>query len=37
VSESQAHTKAASGTAEWQVKVPAEGQTVLVYRVRVRY
>lgn len=37
VSESQPHTKAASGTAEWQVKVPAEGKTMLTYRVRVRY
>ena len=37
VSESQAHTKAASGTAEWQVKVPAEGKATLTYRVRVRY
>jgi hypothetical protein len=37
VSESQPHTKAASGTAEWQVKVPAEGKTTLTYRVRVRY
>ena len=37
VSESQPHTKAASGTAEWQVKVPAEGRTTLTYRVRVRY
>ena len=37
VSESQPHTKAASGTAEWQVKVPAEGKAVLTYRVRVRY
>jgi hypothetical protein len=37
VSESQPHTKAASGTAEWQVSVPAEGQTTLSYRVRVRY
>ena len=37
VSESQAHTKAASGTAEWQVEVPAEGKTTLTYRVRVRY
>ncbi len=37
VSESQPHTKAASGTAEWQVKVPAEGKTTLSYRVRVRY
>lgn len=37
VSESQPHAKAASGTAEWKVKVPAEGQTTLTYRVRVRY
>jgi hypothetical protein len=37
VSESQTHTKAASGTAEWQVKVPAEGKTTLTYRVRVKY
>jgi hypothetical protein len=37
VSESLPHTKAASGTAEWKVAVPAEGQTTLRYRVRVRY
>jgi len=37
VSESQPHTKAASGTAEWQVNVPPEGSTTLSYRVRVRY
>ncbi len=37
VSESLTHTKAASGTAEWQVAVPAEGKTTLTYRVRVRY
>lgn len=37
VSESQPHTKAASGTAEWKVNVPAEGKTTLSYRVRVRY
>jgi hypothetical protein len=37
VSGSQPHTKAASGTAEWQVKVPAEGKATLTYRVRVRY
>ena len=37
VSESQPHTKAASGTAEWQVLVPADGKTTLTYRVRVRY
>jgi hypothetical protein len=37
VSESQPHTRAASGTAEWQVRVPAEGKATLSYRVRVRY
>ena len=37
VSESQPHTRAASGTAEWKVSVPAEGKATLVYRVRVRY
>jgi hypothetical protein len=37
VSESQPHAKAASGTAEWRVKVPADGQTTLSYRARVRY
>jgi hypothetical protein len=37
VSASQPHTKAASGTAEWQVNIPAEGRTTLSYRVRVRY
>lgn len=37
VSESQPHAKAAANTAEWQVKLPAEGQAILAYRVRVRY
>jgi hypothetical protein len=37
VSESQPHAKAASGTAEWKVKVPAEAKTTLTWRVRVRY
>jgi hypothetical protein len=37
VSESHPHSKAASGTAEWKVSVPAEGQATLTYRVRVRY
>ncbi|MDQ1315118.1 MAG: hypothetical protein QG662_1227 [Pseudomonadota bacterium] len=37
VSESQPHAKAASGTAEWQVLVPAEGKATLTWRVRVRY
>ena len=37
VSESLAHTKTASGVAEWAVKVPAESKTTLTYRVRVKY
>lgn len=37
VSESHPHVKAASGTAEWKVGVPAEGRTTLSYHVRVRY
>jgi hypothetical protein len=37
LSESQPHIKAASGIAEWKVALPAEGQTTLTYRVRVRY
>ena len=36
VSESQPHTKAASGLAEWQVKVPAEGKATLTWRVRIK-
>ena len=35
--ESQRHTKVAAGTAEWRVKVAAEGSTTLRYRVLVRY
>jgi hypothetical protein len=35
--ESQKHAKVAAGTAEWSVKVPAEGSTTLRYRVLVRY
>ena len=35
--QSQPHTKVAAGTAEWKVKVPAEGSTTLRYRVLVRY
>lgn len=37
LSESHPHAKEASGTAVWQVPVPAEGNAVLTYRVRVRY
>ena len=37
VSESLPHIKAASGVAEWAVKVPAESKTTLTYRVRVKY
>ena len=35
--QSQPHTKVAAGTAEWKVRVPAEGGTTLRYRVLVRY
>ena len=35
--QSHKHAKAASGTAEWKVQVPAEGSASLRYRVLVRY
>ena len=35
--ESHAHEKVAAGTAEWRIKVPAEGKTKLSYDVLVRY
>jgi len=35
--QSARHTKAAAGTAEWKIAVPAEGSTTLKYRVLVRY
>ncbi len=35
--ETQRHRKVAAGTAEWQVRVPAEGRATLKYRVLVRY
>jgi hypothetical protein len=35
--ESQRHTKVASGTAQWQITVPAGGSTTLRYRVLVRF
>jgi hypothetical protein len=35
--ESQPHKKVAAGTAEWRLKIPAEGSTTLKYRVLVRY
>jgi hypothetical protein len=35
--QSQPHKKVAAGTAEWRLKVPAEGSTTLKYRVLVRY
>ncbi len=36
-SESHKHHKAAAGTAEWRIKVPAEGEAKLSYDVLVRY
>ena len=35
--ETQGHQKVASGTAEWRLRVPAEGKSTLRYRVLVRY
>ncbi|HET6330685.1 MAG TPA: DUF4139 domain-containing protein [Holophagaceae bacterium] len=37
LSSSLPYTKPASGTAEFKVPVPAEGETVLTYRVRVKW
>jgi hypothetical protein len=35
--ETHAHHKAAAGTAQWTLRVPAEGNVTLRYRVLVRY
>jgi hypothetical protein len=35
--ESARHAKVAAGTAEWRIKVPAEGSATLKYRVLIRY
>jgi hypothetical protein len=35
--ETQPHRKVAAGTAEWHIRVPAEGHATLRYRVLVRY
>jgi len=35
--ETHKHRKVASGTAEWQIRIPAEGRATLKYRVLVRY
>jgi hypothetical protein len=35
--ETQRHAKVAAGTAEWRIKVPAEGSTTLKYRVQTRF
>lgn len=35
--QTQRHKKAAAGTAEWNIRVPAEGSSTLRYRVLVRY
>lgn len=37
LSESLPHTKLSAGMVEWKVAVPAEGEAVLTYRVRVKY
>ena len=35
--ESSKHRKISSGTAEWQIDIPAEGTTILEYKILVRY
>lgn len=37
IEESHPHDKATSGTALWKLRVPAEGETRLVYRVQTKY
>jgi len=37
ISESLSHTKLGAGWVEWKVPVPAESETKLIYRVRVKY
>ncbi len=37
IRESFPHTKIASGLAEWEMKIPADGKTTLEYKVLVRY
>jgi hypothetical protein len=37
LAETHRHRKAAAGTAEWRIVIPAEGRETLRYRVRVRY
>ncbi|MDQ7072406.1 MAG: DUF4139 domain-containing protein [Gammaproteobacteria bacterium] len=37
IRESQPHKKIASGTAQWQVTIPAESSQILSYTVRVQY
>jgi len=36
ISESQPHQKITANTAEWKIDVPAEGQTILTYRVMTK-
>jgi len=35
--ETHRHRKAAAGTAEWRIRIPAQGKSTLRYRVLVRY
>lgn len=37
LSESEPHAKVAAGTAEWRIRVPAEGTKKLTYKTRVKY
>ena len=35
--QSHKHENVAAGTAEWKIKVPAEGKITLTYEVLIRY
>lgn len=37
ISESLKHKKLSANAVEWKIPVPAEGETILTYRVRVKY
>jgi hypothetical protein len=37
IEQSHPHQKVAAGTAEWKIRIPAEGNATLKYRVLVRY
>ena len=37
LSESHKHSKASSDTALWQIRIPAQSDSVLAYRVEIKY